>query len=91
MKRSWKRHERETCDAVGRKRRQTNSCLGLWAENAELYSAVIRVTSQGVDLHANSSTGWPAGYAFRLIPVGVIPRRRLLNRKGRENANVHES
>lgn len=37
-KRRWKRQEE---GGRGRKRSQANSCLGLWAENAELYSHFV--------------------------------------------------
>ncbi|KAK1130523.1 hypothetical protein K0M31_018650 [Melipona bicolor] len=82
LKRSWKRHERVTCDGGKRMaerggRLTAASGCGPRMRNFIMY-AVICVTSHRVDLHANSSASWPARYAFRLIPVvisvGVISR-----------------
>lgn len=62
----------------GRKRRQANSCLRLWAENAELYSAVVCDLPRGRFAREFINSRWIGTRSYRSSSLSFDTRRRLL-------------
>lgn len=63
----------------GRKRRQANSCLRLWAENAELYSAVVCDLPRGRFAREFINSRWIGTRSYRSSSLSFDTRRRLLS------------